>query len=42
VRDADAIEDAVDRTEEQLGPVSYLMTAAGVYELLPLGGIGAE
>lgn len=42
VRDADAIEDAVARTEDQLGPVEYLLTAAGVYELLPLGSIGAE
>ncbi len=42
VRDADAIEDAVARTEEQLGPVEYLMTAAGVYELFPLGGIGPD
>lgn len=42
VRDADAVEDAVDRTEEQLGPVEHLMTAAGVYELFPVGGIGAE
>jgi 2-hydroxycyclohexanecarboxyl-CoA dehydrogenase len=42
VRDADAIEDAVARTEEQLGPVEYLLTAAGVYELLPLGDIGPE
>ena len=31
VRDAGAIEDAVARTEDQLGPVEYLMTAAGVY-----------
>ena len=40
VRDADAVEDAVARTEEQLGPVEYLMSAAGVYELVPLGEIG--
>jgi 2-hydroxycyclohexanecarboxyl-CoA dehydrogenase len=42
VRDADAIEEAVARTEDQLGSVEYLMTAAGVYELFPLGGIGEE
>ena len=42
VRDAGAIEDAVARSEDQLGPVEYLMTAAGVYELFPLGGIGPE
>jgi NAD(P)-dependent dehydrogenase (short-subunit alcohol dehydrogenase family) len=42
VRDAGAIEDAVARTEDQLGPVEYLMTAAGVYELFPLGEIGPE
>ncbi len=42
VRDAEAIEDAVARTEDQLGPVEYLMTAAGVYELFPLGGIGPD
>jgi 2-hydroxycyclohexanecarboxyl-CoA dehydrogenase len=42
VTDADAIEDAVARTEEQLGPIGSLMTAAGVYELFPLGGIGPE
>ena len=42
VRDADAVEDAVARTEEQLGPVDHLLTAAGVYELVPLGGIGPE
>ena len=42
VRDADAVEDAVARTEEQLGPVDHLLTAAGVYELVPLGGIGPD
>ena len=42
VRDADAVEDAVARTEEQLGPIGYLLTAAGVYELVPLGSIGPE
>lgn len=42
VRDAGAIEDAVASTEDELGPVEYLLTAAGVYELLPLGSIGAE
>jgi len=42
VRDGDAIEEAVGRTEDQLGPVEHLMTAAGVYELFPLGGIGPD
>jgi 2-hydroxycyclohexanecarboxyl-CoA dehydrogenase len=42
VREADAVHDAVARTEEQLGPVDHLMTAAGVYELFPLGGIGPD
>ena len=42
VRDGAAIEDAVARTEAELGPVDHLMTAAGVYELFPLGGIGPD
>jgi NAD(P)-dependent dehydrogenase (short-subunit alcohol dehydrogenase family) len=42
VRDADAIEEAVARAEEHLGPVDHLLTAAGVYELVPLGSIGPE
>ncbi|HET9672720.1 MAG TPA: SDR family oxidoreductase [Actinomycetota bacterium] len=42
VRDAEAVEAAVGRAERELGPVDHLLTAAGVYELLPLGGIGEE
>jgi 2-hydroxycyclohexanecarboxyl-CoA dehydrogenase len=42
VTDADAVEDAVARTEEQLGPVDFLMTSAGVYELFRFGTIGPE
>ncbi|MGH2681447.1 MAG: SDR family NAD(P)-dependent oxidoreductase [Actinomycetota bacterium] len=42
VTDSDAIADAVARTEDQLGPVDHLMTAAGVYELVRFGSIGPE
>ena len=42
VRDADGVEEAVDRVERELGPITHLLTAAGVYELSPIGGTGAE
>jgi NAD(P)-dependent dehydrogenase (short-subunit alcohol dehydrogenase family) len=42
VRDADAVEEAVARTETELGPVDHLMTAAGIYELHPFGEIGPD
>lgn len=37
VRDADEVETAIDRVETQLGPIDHLLTAAGVYELSPIG-----
>ncbi|MEX5719425.1 SDR family NAD(P)-dependent oxidoreductase [Geodermatophilus maliterrae] len=36
VTDAAAVEAAVDRVERELGPVGALVTAAGVYEMLPV------
>jgi NAD(P)-dependent dehydrogenase (short-subunit alcohol dehydrogenase family) len=42
VRDAEAVDAAVERAERELGPVEHLVTAAGVYELVPLGGIGEQ
>lgn len=42
VRDADDVESAVGRVELELGPVDHLLTAAGVYELSPIGGTPAE
>ncbi|MBM7807185.1 NAD(P)-dependent dehydrogenase (short-subunit alcohol dehydrogenase family) [Geodermatophilus bullaregiensis] len=36
VTDAAAVEAAVDRVERELGPVGALVTAAGVYEILPV------
>ena len=36
VTDADAVGSAVDRVERELGPVAALVTAAGVYEMLPV------
>lgn len=37
VRDADEVETAIDRVETQLGPIDHVLTAAGVYELSPIG-----
>lgn len=34
--DADSVGAAVDRIERELGPVAALVTAAGVYEMLPV------
>lgn len=42
VRDADEVEAAVDRVERELGPIDHLLTAAGVFELSPIGGTGPE
>jgi len=42
VRDGEAVERAIDRVEHELGAIRYLMTAAGVYELAPIGGIGVD
>jgi 2-hydroxycyclohexanecarboxyl-CoA dehydrogenase len=36
VTDADAVGSAVDRVERELGAVAALVTAAGVYEMLPV------
>lgn len=36
VTDADAVGSAVDRAERELGAVAALVTAAGVYEMLPV------
>ncbi|HYX94369.1 MAG TPA: SDR family oxidoreductase [Geodermatophilus sp.] len=36
VTDADSVGAAVDRIERELGPVAALVTAAGVYEMLPV------
>jgi NAD(P)-dependent dehydrogenase (short-subunit alcohol dehydrogenase family) len=42
VRDADAVETAVERIEATLGPVSVAVTAAGYYERRPLGSVGKD
>ncbi|HEX7247098.1 MAG TPA: SDR family oxidoreductase [Actinomycetota bacterium] len=42
VREADAVDAAVDRVERELGPIDHLLTAAGVYELSPIGGTPAD
>jgi 2-hydroxycyclohexanecarboxyl-CoA dehydrogenase len=42
VTDADAVEAAVAGAEEELGPISVAVTAAGYYERRPLGGIGED
>ena len=42
VREADAVDAAVDRVERELGPIDHLLTAAGVYELSPIGATPAE
>jgi len=42
VRDADEVEAAVDRVERELGPIDHLLTAAGVFELSPIGGTGPD
>ena len=39
VTDPSAVEAAVARAEAELGPVSVLVTAAGVYEMVPVGEI---
>jgi 2-hydroxycyclohexanecarboxyl-CoA dehydrogenase len=41
VADAAAVDEALDATERALGPVAYVVTAAGYYEQRPLGSIGA-
>jgi NAD(P)-dependent dehydrogenase (short-subunit alcohol dehydrogenase family) len=42
VADADAVEAAVARAEDLLGPVVCAVTAAGYYEQRPVGGIGTD
>ena len=42
VSDGAAVEEAVARTERELGPVGYALTAAGYYERRELGAIGEE
>ncbi len=41
VTDPSAVEAAVARAEAELGPVSVLVTAAGVYDMVPVGEIDA-
>jgi NAD(P)-dependent dehydrogenase (short-subunit alcohol dehydrogenase family) len=40
VADAEAVEAAIARAEDELGPVACAVTAAGYYERRPLGEIG--
>ena len=42
VTDRPAVDKAARRAAEQLGPVSALVTAAGVYEMVPVADIDAE
>ena len=42
VTDRPAVEHAAHRIADQLGPVSALVTAAGVYEMVPVAEIDAE
>ena len=42
VTDRPAVEHAARRIADQLGPVSALVTAAGVYEMVPVAEIDAE
>jgi 2-hydroxycyclohexanecarboxyl-CoA dehydrogenase len=39
VTDAEAVRDGVDRVERGLGPIRALVTAAGIYEMVPAGEI---
>jgi 2-hydroxycyclohexanecarboxyl-CoA dehydrogenase len=42
VSDPGAVADAVQRVTEELGPVEALVSAAGYYEMIPIGDIGPE
>ena len=42
VTDAEAVEAAIRRAEQEFGPVSVLVTAAGVYEIVPVADIDPE
>jgi 2-hydroxycyclohexanecarboxyl-CoA dehydrogenase len=42
VVDATAIDTAIDRVERELGPIDYLVTAAGYYEWRPVGGTSVD
>jgi len=42
VTDRDAVREAAERAASELGPVSVLVTAAGVYEMTPLAEIDDE
>src|SRR5688572_421802 len=42
VTDRPAVEQAARSAAERLGPVSALVTAAGVYEMVPVADIDAE
>ena len=42
VADRDAVRAAAERASTELGPVSLLVTAAGVYEIVPVAEISAE
>jgi 2-hydroxycyclohexanecarboxyl-CoA dehydrogenase len=42
VRDAAAVAAAVDRVEDELGPIAALVTAAGHYEQAPVGETGVD
>ena len=41
VTDREALREAVNRTESELGPVSLLVTVAGYYEMLPVSEMGS-
>lgn len=42
VTDRDAVREAAERAASELGPISVLVTAAGVYEMTPLAEIDDE
>jgi NAD(P)-dependent dehydrogenase (short-subunit alcohol dehydrogenase family) len=42
VTDREAVRAAADRAADELGPVSLLVTAAGVYEMAPIADIGVD
>ncbi len=42
VSDRQAVQDAVDRVTNELGPVSMLVTVAGYYEMIPIQEITSE
>ena len=40
--DREAVREAADRAQASLGPISLLITAAGVYEMVPVADIDAQ